>query len=93
MNINAVRDAAMNYEPNVEVEGYAAALDQPKVSLIVAVMRALAPYADDLDADGLRVLLGAAHLVNAHNFGGARADALAIIQTVAAPVSQVESHE
>jgi len=93
MNINQVRDAAMSYDPNIEVEGYAAALEQPKVPMIVAVLRALAPHADDLDAGGIEVLLGAAHLINAHNFGSARADALAVLQTVPQPASPVETYE
>lgn len=88
--INGVRDAALSYTPNVpEIsEAYAAAMDQPKVQLIVAVFRALAPVANDLDNEGRTLLCGAAHLLNAHNFSRLRPEGLAILQTIPQTLTQ-----
>lgn len=82
--LNDVRDAVMNYNPNVESisADYAEALTRANVPMITEVFRVLSPVSADLDADGRAVLLGVAHLINAHNFSKMRSEALTVIQTV-----------
>jgi hypothetical protein len=62
----AVRQAALVYRPNVSEaqEAYDEAISHKSIALLcVHVEDALKDHIDDLDADGLRILAGACHLI------------------------------
>ncbi|HPE49161.1 MAG TPA: hypothetical protein PLR76_12220 [Hyphomonas sp.] len=90
-----VREAALNYVPNVEGirDEYAEVIEKATVPSIVGVFRLLSGHVDALDDDGRLLLCGAAHLINGHNFSKLRPEALQVLMSVVPtlPVPSVHS--
>lgn len=90
-SIPEFRAAVMAYQPDTGIAEafYAAQAQGSPVVQAVGVFDLLGPVAE-LDQDGLRLLLGAAHLIAAGGWHGKAGDAAALLASRAATLQPTE---
>lgn len=84
--ISEVRASIQSYAPTIAETSAAverAANERSIVDASVGVFDALSPHVDDLDADGLRVLVGCARLIDKNGYYGKGEEAFAVFARVA----------